>query len=52
MPKYTEPHDSIPNSRWQKRQANEAAETNKLLRKLVRANSNSSDPAETDEAGN
>lgn len=52
MPKYTEtPPSTIPDVRWLKRIANESAETNKLLRKLVRANGNSSNPEETDEAG-
>ena len=52
MPKYTEtPAGSIPDPRWLKRIANEAAETNRILRKIRKSLGNQADPLDSDDAG-
>ena len=51
MPKYTEAHATIPETRWLKRIANEAAETNKILRRIKKALGNTADALDSDDAG-
>jgi len=50
MPKYSVPPASLTNLEWLKRIANESAETNRLLRKIITTNGNQSDSAESDDA--
>jgi len=51
MAKYTEAHGSIPDTRWLKRIANESAETNRLLRRLLGRDGHSTNVTDSDDAG-